>query len=733
MSEPPDCSCLAEATPHGRDDNLLESEQSLRAIFEQAAVGVAQTDLKTGRFARVNQRYCDITGYSREELQRLSFSEITPPEDLDLDWENLARLRSGSIREFTREKRYVRKDGSVIWVSLAVAAVAAPGEAPSSCITVTQDISQRKLAEEAQRDSEARFLQLADGINQVFWLYHQPHPAGHAGDRHQRACFHARSCDGHSRHGEASPAKTLHRRKTAVDGQPRAPGLTVTVPLRVWARVNRPARQAVDMRKNPRRPIHSTTFRAMVCAVIAMQLALPLGATCGGGGGGGVGGMGAPDEVYQVPWQIFDGKAPPPAHGLFLYWFPASVNEVKMSSLRTSRDLSLYASQGVTMYIADGNAPIAQVITAPAKLPLAVLADATGHLVGRVDGKDGKLRDTAVEKLVRNELSQRDDVLVKALADGKAKAAAGDKAGAIAAYQSVVTERYLFPKRAKEAAKRLKKLGVTVDDKTADARPYPEQDPIFDGPVAAEVVAVMKQGLQAEIAGRYDEAGKLYARAHELDPADPTPARFLGELYRHQTGEWAKARQVFEALLAQPADPLSRAVALHGLGKMTIHEGAFVKGMHLMEDSVKEFPTALANRNLAVFWNSECDPVKTAHYVEEALKLDPDDAYNRTFAAVFYAASGRRDEALQIARANEGLMAASYNLAAIYAQAGDRDKALAFLRRHFYQYERYAAVRSEEMMEARVDEMFVSLRADQEFLKLTALADGRLPMKMTAH
>ncbi len=444
--------------------------------------------------------------------------------------------------------------------------------------------------------------------------------------------------------------------------------------------------------------------------------------------------MGAPDQEYQVPWQVFDAKAAVPARGLTLYWFPASVTEVKMSSLRTSRDLSLYASQGVTMFIADANAPIAQAITAPAKLPLAVLADATGHLVGRVDGKDGKLRDTAVEKLVHDELRQRDDLLVKALADGKAKASAGDTPGAIAAYQSVWAERYHFPNRAKEAAKRLKKLGAPMpDDKTADLPPDSEHAPIFDGPVAAEVVAVMKQGLQAEIAGRYDEAEKLYARAHELDPADPTPARFLGELYRHQTGEWAKARQVFEALLAQPADPLSRAVALHGLGKMTIHEGAFVKGLHLMEASTKEFPLALAYRNLAVFWNSECDPVKTAHYVELALKLDPDDAYNRTFAAVFYAASGRRDEALQIARANEGIMAASYNLAAIYAQAGDRDKALAFLRRHFYQYERFDAVRSEEMMEARVDEVFVSLRADQEFLKLTALADGRLPMKMTAH
>ncbi len=143
------------------------------------------------------------------------------------------------------------------------------------------------------------------------------------------------------------------------------------------------------------------------------------------------------------------------------------------------------------------------------------------------------------------------------------------------------------------------------------------------------------------------------------------------------------------------------------------------------------FPLALAYRNIAVFWNSECDPVKTAHYVDLALRLDPQDPYNRVFAAVFMAASGRKDEALRIARENDGLMAASYNLAAIYAQAGDRDRALAYLQRHFYDYERFHAVRSKEMMEARVDAVFDSIRTDAAFVKLTEFADGLLPMPTT--
>jgi tetratricopeptide (TPR) repeat protein len=190
---------------------------------------------------------------------------------------------------------------------------------------------------------------------------------------------------------------------------------------------------------------------------------------------------------------------------------------------------------------------------------------------------------------------------------------------------------------------------------------------------------------------------------------------------------------VFEEILAHPADPLSRSVALHGLGKMTIHEGAFLKGLGLLEESVAAFPLPLAYRNLAVYWNSEGDAAKTAAYVKRALDLDPEDPYNRVFAAVFLASSGHADEALKIAQDNVALLPASYNLAAIYAQAGDRDRALELLKRHFYEYERYQAVRGEEMMEARVDAVFASIRTDPEFLKLTAMADGKLAMPMTAH
>jgi len=141
---------------------------------------------------------------------------------------------------------------------------------------------------------------------------------------------------------------------------------------------------------------------------------------------------------------------------------------------------------------------------------------------------------------------------------------------------------------------------------------------------------------------------------------------------------------------------------------------------------------AIANRNLAVYWISEGDRVKGEQYTRAALDLDRGDAYNQVFAAVFLAGSGQRGAALAAADQHQDLLPASYNLAAIYAQLGLRDKALALLRRHFYQYERTPAVRAKEMMEARVDAVFASLHRDPAFVALTSGADGRLPLPASA-
>ena len=123
---------------------LREDEQWLKAIFEQAPVGVVQTDSLSGRFIRFNQRFCDILGYTSEETKQLTHREITHLEDLGAVVMLQERLRNGTIREYTREKRYVRKDGSVVWVSVAVSGLGPPGEAPNAFLAVVLDISERK-------------------------------------------------------------------------------------------------------------------------------------------------------------------------------------------------------------------------------------------------------------------------------------------------------------------------------------------------------------------------------------------------------------------------------------------------------------------------------------------------------------------------------------------------------------------------------------------------------------
>jgi len=470
-------------------------------------------------------------------------------------------------------------------------------------------------------------------------------------------------------------------------------------------------------------------YRSISVVLLALFFAQSALATCGGGGGGGGGGMasgggggGGNAPVYVVPWKIRKASDPAPG-GLVLYWFPRSADEIKASSLRQSRVLSLYASQCVSMELADGQTPHSNELVGSSTLPVAVLAKPDGTAVNKVENTNGKLKVGDVEKLVDTEMKQRESDLTAQMKEAAGKSAT-DKDGAIAMYRSVLDQKCMFPKKAKDAQKQLKALGVT--DVGANIPPTP----IFDRAQSAAIEAVMRRGLMAENRAQYPLATKLYAEAHRMDPADPTPLRYLGENYRHNIGDWARAREVFNQILDMPADPLSRSVAFHGLGKMTIHDGEFKKGLVLMEQAIAEYPLALAYRNLAVYWNSEGNPAKGNEYTEKALALDPKDPYNLVFAAVFMAANGRKAEALKIARENINLMPASYNLAAIFAQNGQKDRALALLRRHFFQYERYQAVREKEMMEARVDAVFDSIRFDQEFVALTRGADGKLPVPM---
>ena len=137
------------------EEALRETEQRFRSTFEQAAVGIAHVSLD-GRWTMVNERLCEITGYSRGELLGRTFQEITHPDDLNADLGNLNRLLAGEIERYTMNKRYVRKDGEHVWVDLTVSLIRKLDGAPKYFISVVEDITTRKQAEEALRENETR-------------------------------------------------------------------------------------------------------------------------------------------------------------------------------------------------------------------------------------------------------------------------------------------------------------------------------------------------------------------------------------------------------------------------------------------------------------------------------------------------------------------------------------------------------------------------------------------------
>jgi PAS domain S-box-containing protein len=128
------------------DSRLVESEERFRGAFECAAIGMALV-APHGRWLRVNPSLCRIVGYSPEELLATTFQAITHPDDLETDIEFARRMLEGSIPHYQMEKRYLHKEGHIVWILLSVSLVRDGDGRPLYFVSQIQDISARKEAE----------------------------------------------------------------------------------------------------------------------------------------------------------------------------------------------------------------------------------------------------------------------------------------------------------------------------------------------------------------------------------------------------------------------------------------------------------------------------------------------------------------------------------------------------------------------------------------------------------
>jgi PAS domain S-box-containing protein len=140
-----------------------EREIRLQAYFESPAVGIAITSLTKG-WEEVNDRACAMLGYSREELAGKTWLELTHPDDVEADVREFERLLAGETDRYALDKRFIRKDGTVLWTELSVSSVRRPDGRPESFVAILTDIGVRKRAEAALRASEARFRGLSNDL-----------------------------------------------------------------------------------------------------------------------------------------------------------------------------------------------------------------------------------------------------------------------------------------------------------------------------------------------------------------------------------------------------------------------------------------------------------------------------------------------------------------------------------------------------------------------------------------
>jgi PAS domain S-box-containing protein len=145
-----------------------ESEARFRLTFDQAPLGAVLSDLSF-RFTDVNESFCVMLGYTRDELLQMTFADVTHPDDVEVDVREVGRLAAGEIGEHIREKRYIRKDGAVVWGRVVVRPVVDAAGEHIAQLAMIDDITERKAADQALRRSETRYRIVADNTYDWEW------------------------------------------------------------------------------------------------------------------------------------------------------------------------------------------------------------------------------------------------------------------------------------------------------------------------------------------------------------------------------------------------------------------------------------------------------------------------------------------------------------------------------------------------------------------------------------
>ncbi|MGD0566394.1 MAG: PAS domain S-box protein [Candidatus Goldiibacteriota bacterium] len=145
------------------ENELKLNEEQFRSAFEQAAVGIAFTDF-AGRFIKLNQRYCDILGYTKEELEGRLFEDITYPENVEKDLMAISSMLKGGLDVYKTEKRYIKKDKTLVWTELTVSLARDRDKKPKYFVAVIEDITERK-------ETKERWQAFSNSVDSCFMMF----------------------------------------------------------------------------------------------------------------------------------------------------------------------------------------------------------------------------------------------------------------------------------------------------------------------------------------------------------------------------------------------------------------------------------------------------------------------------------------------------------------------------------------------------------------------------------